>query len=99
MRLTALRRLASQERYPLWEPVMSRCWPVLVDQSTLAGSGCSEEGPLGAEWASCAAVAILASAATFFCCSEPGCTTPADMINVAASSALISISMTLLFGT
>src|SRR3954471_15262376 len=44
---------------------------LLLDQSTLAGSGCSEEGPGGAEWASCAAVAILASAATFFCCSEP----------------------------
>ena len=46
-----------------------------------------------------AALAVSASAAIRFCGSEPGCTTPADMIKVAASSALISISMILLFGT
>ena len=34
-----------------------------------------------------------------FCGSEPGCTTPADMIRVAASSVLMSTSMILLFGT
>ena len=62
--------------------------------STFAGSGCSE-----AEFATRAAFAIPASAAIFFCGSEPGCTTPQDMIRVAASSALISTSMILLLGT
>jgi hypothetical protein len=62
--------------------------------STFAGSGCSE-----AAFAIRAALAIPASAATFFCGSEPGCTTPADMIRVAASSALMSTSMILLLGT
>src|ERR1700722_9330821 len=62
--------------------------------STLAGAGWGG-GALGRR----AALAVSASAAIFFCGSEPGCTTPADMIRVAASSALISISMILLFGT
>lgn len=62
--------------------------------SAFAGSGCSE-----AALAIRAAFAIPASAAIFFCPSEPGCTTPQDMIRVAASSALISTSMILLFGT
>jgi hypothetical protein len=62
--------------------------------STFAGSGCSE-----AALAARAALAVSASAAIFFCPSEPGCTTPQDMIRVAASSALISTSMILLFGT
>jgi hypothetical protein len=63
-------------------------------QSTFAGAGCS-----GDAFATRAALAIPASAAIFFCGSEPGCTTPADMIRVAASSALMSISMILLLGT
>jgi hypothetical protein len=65
-----------------------------VLQSTFAGAGCSVDA-----FATRAAVAIPASAAIFFCGSEPGCTTPADMIRVAASSALMSISMILLLGT
>ena len=63
-------------------------------QSTFAGSGCSE-----AEFATRAALAIPARAAIFFCWSEPGCTTPQDMIRVAASSVLMSTSMILLLGT
>jgi hypothetical protein len=62
--------------------------------STFAGTGCS-----GDAFATRAAFAMPANAAIFFCGSEPGCTTPADMIRVAASSALISISMILLLGT
>jgi ATP-dependent DNA helicase RecG len=62
--------------------------------STFTGTGCSEDS-----CATRAAFATPASAAIFFCGSEPGCTTPADMIKVAASSALISISMILLLGT
>ena len=62
--------------------------------STFAGSGCSE-----AAFATRAALAIPANAAIFFWPSEPGCTTPQDMIRVAASSVLISTSMILLFGT
>src|SRR5690242_10421004 len=62
--------------------------------STFTGCGASE-----AAFATCAAWAMPASAAIFFCWSEPGCTTPADMIKVAASSADISTSMTLLLGT
>ncbi len=62
--------------------------------STFAGIGCSL-----AEFATRAAFAMPARAASFFCGSEPGCTTPADMIKVAASSAVISTSMILLLGT
>jgi len=62
--------------------------------STFTGAGCSGEA-----LAIRAALAMPASAATFFCGSEPGCTTPADMIRVAASSALMSTSMILLLGT
>ena len=56
-------------------------------QSTLAGSGCSE-----AALASRAALAIPASAAIFFCGSEPGCTTPQDDVRIAIqrSHALLS---------
>src|SRR6202041_1547968 len=63
-------------------------------QSTFAGAGCSVDA-----LATRAAFAMPAWAAIFFCGSEPGCTTPADMIRVAASSALMSISMILLLGT
>src|SRR3982074_3383093 len=56
-------------------------------QPTFAGTRCSEDS-----FATRAAFAIPASAAIFFCVSEPGCTTPADMIRVAASSALTSPS-------
>jgi hypothetical protein len=63
-------------------------------QSTFAGTGFSV-----AAFATRAAFAVSASAAIFFCGSEPGCTTPQDMIRVAASSALISTSISLLFGT
>src|SRR5258708_34001884 len=63
-------------------------------QSTFAGAGCRTD-----EFATRAALAMPANAATFFCWSEPGCTTPADMIRVAASSALISTSVILLLGT
>src|SRR3954469_19499744 len=62
--------------------------------SAFAGCGCRE-----AEFAIRAALAMPAKAAIFFCGSEPGCTTPADMIRVAASSAVISTSIILLFGT
>ena len=58
-------------------------------------AGCSA----AAEFATRAAFAMPASAAALrFCGSEPGCTTPADMIRVAASSVLMSTSMILLFG-
>ena len=60
-----------------------------------AGAGCS----VAVEFATRAAFAMPASAALRFCGSEPGCTTPADMISVAASSVLMSTSMILLFGT
>src|SRR4051812_28986684 len=47
-----------------------------------------------------AAFAMPASAAAFFeSGAEPGCTTPADMIRVAASSVLMSTSTILLLGT
>src|SRR6185312_4458122 len=59
-----------------------------VSYSTFAGSGSGVVTPTP-PLAMRAELAMLASAAIFFCCSEPGCTTPADMINVAASSALI----------
>jgi len=62
--------------------------------STFAGIGCG-----AAEFATRAAFAMSASAAIFFWPSEPGCTTPQDMIKVAASSALMSTSMILLLGT
>ena len=57
-------------------------------------AGCSD-----GLFATLTALAMPARAATFFCGSVPGCTTPQDMIRVAASSAVISTSMTLLFGT
>ena len=84
------------------EPVIGRAFarPVGSSQrreklhSTFADTGCSD-----GVFATRAALAIPARAAIFFCGSEPGCTTPADMIRVAASSALISISMILLLGT
>ena len=64
--------------------------------STFTFTGCSA----AAEFATRAAFAMPASAAALrFCGSEPGCTTPADMIRVAASSVLMSTSMILLFGT
>ena len=67
-----------------------------VPYSTFTGAGCSA----AAELATRAAFAMPASAAALrFCGSEPGCTTPADMIRVAASSVLMSTSMILLFGT
>src|SRR6185437_13938710 len=62
--------------------------------SAFAGAGCRV-----AEFATRAASAIPAKAAIFFWGSEPGCTTPADIIRVAASSALMSTSMILLLGT
>ena len=45
-------------------------------QSTFAGTCCG-----AAVFATRAAFAISASAAIFFCGSDPGCTTPADMIS------------------
>ena len=65
-----------------------------ASHSTFAGSGCGR-----ASFANRAALAVSAYAAIRFCGSEPGCTTPQDMIRVAASSALIGTSMILLFGT
>src|SRR5438067_1517200 len=62
--------------------------------SAFAGCGCKE-----AAFAIRAAFAMPAKAAIFFCGSEPGCTTPADIIRVAASSAVISTSIILLLGT
>ena len=61
---------------------------------SIAGAGFSADA-----FATRAAFAVSASAAIFFCESDPGCTTPHDMIRVAASSALISTSISLLFGT
>jgi hypothetical protein len=43
-------------------------------------------------------LAISASALTFFA-SLPGCTTPADMMRVAAASVLMSTSISFDFGT
>src|SRR5450759_4195453 len=84
---------------PALRPIagISLCGAIQVPEpfhSTFAASGCSE-----AAFATRAALAIPARAASFFCGSEPGCTTPQDMIRVAASSALISTSMILLLGT
>src|SRR5262249_11684967 len=62
-----------------------------LNHSTFAGSRCKGEA-----LAIRAAFAMPARAATFFCWSVPGCTTPQDMISVAASSALMSTSMILL---
>jgi len=62
--------------------------------STFAGSGASR-----AAFATFAAFAVSARAAIRFCPSLPGCTTPQDMIRVAASSALMGTSMILLLGT
>ena len=69
----------------------AREWPY----STFAGWGLSADA-----LAMRAAFATPASAAAFFGSgAEPGCTTPADMIRVAASSVLSSTSMILLLGT
>ncbi|MHC2279991.1 hypothetical protein ACVME8_006634 [Bradyrhizobium diazoefficiens] len=66
-------------------------WPY----STFAGWGWSADA-----LAMRAAFAMPASAAAFFGSgAAPGCTTPADMIRVAASSVLMSTSTILLLGT
>jgi putative endonuclease len=100
---TSLRAQRRIHGYSTWSWIASlqrsraraACWLLaMTPYSTFAGAGCS-----GEVLATRAALAIPASAAIFFCGSEPGCTTPADMISVAASSALISISMILLRGT
>src|ERR1700692_3398989 len=87
------RRLLRDPPHPGSLPTASR-GEGKKDHSTFAGSGCSEP-----EFATRAAFAMPANAAIFFCPSDPGCTTPQDMIRVAASSALMSPSIVLLLGT
>src|SRR3954451_20684693 len=87
---TVAEAFCNDECQGLWVPACGGT----TSQSTFAGTGFSV-----AVFATRAAFAVSASAAIFFCVSEPGCTTPQDMIRVAASSALISTSISLLFGT
>ncbi len=65
-----------------------------MDHSTFAGSGCRVEALASAPRSPCPQGLRPSSAGP-----APGCTTPQDMINVAASSALMSTSMILLLGT
>jgi len=93
------RKGGAVENLELWQKLVQATASHDVTWTWVRGHAGHAKNEYANHLATRAALAMPARAAIFFCGSEPGCTTPQDMISVAASSVLISTSMILLLGT